>query len=104
MTTSVFDLPARLSAKAEPASIGADERHFAAIADSLERLLADPTGRLGGGGKRPAGQGPAGLRPGRGGAPADRPAADAPPVQPRPLPGPDGARGRRRPGVRRAAR
>jgi hypothetical protein len=57
MTTSVFDLPARLSAKADPASIGADERHFAAIADSLERLLADLTGRLEAVRMAPAGKG-----------------------------------------------
>ncbi|MGV9370000.1 RNA polymerase recycling motor ATPase HelR [Micromonospora tulbaghiae] len=45
-TTSVFDLPERLSAKADPDLIAADERHFAAIADSLRRSIADLTDRL----------------------------------------------------------
>ncbi|MET9300120.1 RNA polymerase recycling motor ATPase HelR [Micromonospora aurantiaca] len=44
--TSVFDLPERLSAKADPELIAADERHFAAIADSLRRSIADLTDRL----------------------------------------------------------
>jgi hypothetical protein len=46
VTASAFDLPDRLAAKADPALIGGDERHFAAIADSLERSIADLTGRL----------------------------------------------------------
>jgi hypothetical protein len=46
MTTSVFDLPARLAAKADPALTAADEKHFAAIAASLERSIADLTERL----------------------------------------------------------
>ena len=46
LTTRAFDLPGRLAAKADPALIAADERHFAAIADSLERSIADLTGRL----------------------------------------------------------
>ncbi|MEW2593469.1 RNA polymerase recycling motor ATPase HelR [Micromonospora aurantiaca] len=44
--TSVFDLPERLSAKADPELIAADERHFTAIADSLRRSIADLTDRL----------------------------------------------------------
>ena len=32
LTTSAFDRPGRLAAKADPAVIAADERHFAAIA------------------------------------------------------------------------
>lgn len=44
--TSVFDLPERLSAKAGPDLIAADERHFAAIADSLHRSIAELTDRL----------------------------------------------------------
>ncbi|MFJ5544967.1 RNA polymerase recycling motor ATPase HelR [Micromonospora chalcea] len=44
--TSVFDLPERLSAKAGPDLIAADERHFAAIADSLRRSIAELTDRL----------------------------------------------------------
>ena len=39
LTTSAFDLPERLSAKADPALIADDERHFAAIADSLEQSI-----------------------------------------------------------------
>jgi hypothetical protein len=45
-TTSVFDLPERLSAKAEPALIAHDERHLAAVAQTLERSIADLSGRL----------------------------------------------------------
>ncbi|MEU2701714.1 MULTISPECIES: RNA polymerase recycling motor ATPase HelR [Micromonospora] len=44
--TSVFDLPERLSAKAGPDLIAADERHFAAIADNLHRSIAELTDRL----------------------------------------------------------
>ena len=43
---SVFDLPDRLSAKADPALIAHDEQHFAAVAQSLERTIADLTERL----------------------------------------------------------
>ncbi|MET8115414.1 RNA polymerase recycling motor ATPase HelR [Streptomyces prasinus] len=39
--TSVFDLPERLSAKADPKLIAADEAHFAAIAESLEQATAE---------------------------------------------------------------
>ena len=46
LTSSAFDLPARLAAKADPALIAGDERHFAAIAQSLERSIADLSGRL----------------------------------------------------------
>ncbi len=46
LTTSAFDLPERLAAKADPALIGGDEQHFAAIAESLERSIADLAGRL----------------------------------------------------------
>jgi DNA helicase IV len=46
LTTSAFDLPDRLAAKADPALIGGDEQHFAAIAESLERSIADLAGRL----------------------------------------------------------
>ncbi|WP_406726160.1 RNA polymerase recycling motor ATPase HelR [Streptomyces sp. GD-15H] len=40
-TTSVFGLPERLSAKADPNLIAGDERHFAAIAESLEQTIAE---------------------------------------------------------------
>jgi hypothetical protein len=46
LTTSAFDLPDRLAAKADPALIAVDEKHFAAIAESLERSIADLSGRL----------------------------------------------------------
>jgi hypothetical protein len=46
LTTSAFDLPDRLAAKADPALIGGDEQHFAAIAESLEQSIADLSGRL----------------------------------------------------------
>ncbi|MEV7672221.1 RNA polymerase recycling motor ATPase HelR [Streptomyces sp. NPDC088752] len=44
--TRAFDLPERLSAKADPALIAADERHFAAVAESLGRSVAELSGRL----------------------------------------------------------
>ncbi|MGH3247868.1 MAG: AAA family ATPase, partial [Trebonia sp.] len=46
VTTSAFNLPDRLAAKADPALIAGDERHFAAIAESLERSIAELSGRL----------------------------------------------------------
>jgi hypothetical protein len=46
LTTSAFDLPGRLSAKADPALIAGDEQHFAAIAESLEQSIADLSDRL----------------------------------------------------------
>ncbi|MGW1177266.1 RNA polymerase recycling motor ATPase HelR [Kitasatospora sp. NPDC002543] len=45
-TTSAFDLPARLVAKADPALTGEDERHFAAVAESLEQSIAELSDRL----------------------------------------------------------
>jgi hypothetical protein len=56
-TTSVFDLPDRLTAKADPALIADDEQHFAAIAQSLERSMADLSERLATERKAPAGTG-----------------------------------------------
>ncbi|MFD8693212.1 RNA polymerase recycling motor ATPase HelR [Kitasatospora purpeofusca] len=44
--TSVFDLPDRLAAKADPALVGPDERHFAAVAESLERTIAEASDSL----------------------------------------------------------
>ncbi|WP_405843700.1 AAA family ATPase [Streptomyces platensis] len=46
LTTSVFDLPDRLSPKAEPTLIGGDERHFAALAECLEQSIAELSDRL----------------------------------------------------------
>jgi hypothetical protein len=57
LTTSAFDLPDRLAAKADPALIAGDERHFAAIAESLERSIADLSGRLDAERKAPGGIG-----------------------------------------------
>jgi hypothetical protein len=57
VTTSAFDLPDRLAAKAAPAQIAADERHFAAIAESLERAIAELTVRLDNERRAPAGSG-----------------------------------------------
>ncbi|MFF7856802.1 RNA polymerase recycling motor ATPase HelR [Streptomyces sp. NPDC007904] len=45
-TTSVFDLPERLSSKADPALVAGDEEHFAAIAQCLEQSIAELSGRL----------------------------------------------------------
>ena len=46
LTTSAFDLPDNLSPKADPALIGSDEEHFAAIAESLEETIAELSDRL----------------------------------------------------------
>ena len=46
LTTSAFDLPERLAAKADPVLIAGDEQHFAAIAESLEQSIADLSERL----------------------------------------------------------
>ncbi|ROV68516.1 RNA polymerase recycling motor ATPase HelR [Streptomyces globisporus] len=46
LTTSAFDLPDRLSPKADPALIADDEQHFAAIARCLEQSIAELTDRL----------------------------------------------------------
>jgi hypothetical protein len=56
-TTSAFDLPGRLAAKADPALIAGDEQHFEAIAESLERSIADLSGRLDAERKSPGGIG-----------------------------------------------
>ncbi len=46
LTTSAFDLPDHLAPKADPTLIAGDERHFAAIAESLEQSIADLSERL----------------------------------------------------------
>ncbi|MFF1713195.1 RNA polymerase recycling motor ATPase HelR [Streptomyces sp. NPDC058268] len=43
---SAFDLPAHLAPKADPTLIDRDEKHFAAIAQSLEQTVADVSDRL----------------------------------------------------------
>jgi hypothetical protein len=57
LTTSAFNLPDRLAAKADPHLIADDERHFAAIADSLDRSIADLSDRLDAERKAPGGIG-----------------------------------------------
>ncbi|MBQ0902500.1 AAA family ATPase [Micromonospora sp. U21] len=57
MTTSVFDLPDHLSPKADPALIARDERHFAALAESLEELFAELSDRLDAARRAPGGKG-----------------------------------------------
>jgi hypothetical protein len=57
LTTSAFDLPDRLAAKADPALIAGDEQHFAAIAESLEQSIADLADRLDAERKAPGGIG-----------------------------------------------
>ncbi|MEV3927192.1 RNA polymerase recycling motor ATPase HelR [Actinomadura coerulea] len=46
LTASVFDLPERLSSKADPVLIERDERHFAAIAESLDQTVSELSDRL----------------------------------------------------------
>jgi len=43
LSTSAFSLPDNLTAKADPALIAGDERHFAAIAESLQQSIAELT-------------------------------------------------------------
>ncbi|MBO0844754.1 MAG: AAA family ATPase [Nocardioides sp.] len=57
LTTRSFDLPERLAAKADPSLIAADERHFAAIGESLELTIAELTDRLDVERKAPGGTG-----------------------------------------------
>ncbi|WP_250004442.1 RNA polymerase recycling motor ATPase HelR [Actinoplanes sp. M2I2] len=56
-TSSAFALPAHLAAKADPALIAEDEKHFAAVAGSLRRTIAELTDRLEIERKAPAGKG-----------------------------------------------
>jgi hypothetical protein len=57
LTASAFDLPDRLSAKADPALIAGDEQHFAAIAECLGQSIAALSGRLDSERKAPGGIG-----------------------------------------------
>ncbi|MGY2004424.1 RNA polymerase recycling motor ATPase HelR [Blastococcus sp. SYSU DS1024] len=61
VSTRAFDLPERLAAKADPALIAADERHFAAVAESLERSIAELSQRLAAERAAPGGAGQAAL-------------------------------------------
>ena len=57
LVSKTFALPEHLTAKADPDLIGADERHFAAIAASLEQSIADLSARLDAERKAPGGIG-----------------------------------------------
>ncbi|MFB0617738.1 RNA polymerase recycling motor ATPase HelR [Streptomyces sp. AGS-58] len=57
LALGAFDLPDRLSSKADPALIGGDEEHFAAIARCLEQSVAELSGRLEAERKAPGGKG-----------------------------------------------
>jgi DNA helicase IV len=52
-----FDLPDRLSAKADPALIAGDEQHFAALSECLRQSIAELAGRLEAARKAPGGIG-----------------------------------------------
>ncbi|GHA10141.1 DNA helicase [Streptomyces tauricus] len=55
--TSAFDLPEHLAPKADPRLIGGDEKHFAAIAESLDRAITELSDRLDAERKAPGGIG-----------------------------------------------
>ncbi|MGH3662345.1 MAG: AAA family ATPase, partial [Micromonosporaceae bacterium] len=57
MTTSAFNLPHHLAAKADPGLIAGDEQHFAAIAESLEETIAELSDRLDAERRAPGGKG-----------------------------------------------
>ncbi|MEX2985480.1 RNA polymerase recycling motor ATPase HelR [Streptomyces sp. C36] len=57
LTTSAFDLPERLAAKADPKLISDDEQHFAALGESLEQTIAELSDRLDDVRKAPGGLG-----------------------------------------------
>ena len=59
--TSPFDLPERLSAKSDPALIGDDEQHFAALSESLSQSIAGIEDRLDTLRRQPGGHGQAAL-------------------------------------------
>ncbi|HEX3814106.1 MAG TPA: RNA polymerase recycling motor ATPase HelR [Mycobacteriales bacterium] len=61
LTSSAFDLPELLAAKADPTLIAGDEQHFAAIAESLEQSIADLSDRLDAERKAPGGTGRAAM-------------------------------------------
>lgn len=57
LTTSAFDLPDRLAAKADPALVSDDERHFAAVAERLDGLIDELSSRLDAERRAPGGPG-----------------------------------------------
>ncbi len=104
MTTSAFDLPDHLSTKADPTLIAGDERHFAAIAESLEQSIADLSDRLDTERKAPAGIRPEGDGPGHGDPPVDRSPAHPAPLRSGPVPRTHGSRRQPRARLHRTAR
>jgi RNA helicase len=61
LAASVFDLPDRLAAKADPALIADDETHFAAISEALEQSITDLSERFDAERKSPGGIGQSAL-------------------------------------------
>ena len=61
LTTRAYDLPERLSAKAAPALIADDERHFAVIARCLDETIAELSDRLDAELRAPGGTGRAAM-------------------------------------------
>ena len=61
VTTTVFNLPEHLVAKADPAMIASDEQHLAAVAECLEQQIADLSDQLDAQRKAPGGKGRAAL-------------------------------------------
>ncbi|MCX5329514.1 RNA polymerase recycling motor ATPase HelR [Streptomyces sp. NBC_00140] len=57
LPTSAFDLPDRLSSKADPTLIAGDEQHFAALAECLEQSIAEVSGQLDAARRAPGGMG-----------------------------------------------
>src|SRR4029450_13724617 len=57
VTTTAFNLPEHLVAKANSALIAVDEHHLAAVADGLEQQIADLSERLDAERKAPGGTG-----------------------------------------------
>jgi AAA domain len=57
VTTTAFNLPKHLVAKADPALIAGDEQHLAVVAESLEEQIADLSERLDAERKAPGGTG-----------------------------------------------
>ena len=61
MTASAFDLPGNLATKADPKLIAGDEKHFTAIAQSLQQSITELDNRLDETRKAPGGEGQAAL-------------------------------------------
>jgi Viral (Superfamily 1) RNA helicase len=57
VTTTAFNLPEHLAAKADPALIAGDEQHLAAVGESLKQQIADLSDRLDALRKSPGGKG-----------------------------------------------